>query len=565
MSCSSNNNNTLSKKRDTSSIEMDDDKNENNNLTSDELKLIEKLNKDLNNGITNNDLQQMTAILKIYDNLNEKYIHLVKALNYMYSFNSIVIKATNILNEWKLSLKIGDRFDYYDSVIDHKWWLSEIVNINEDGSYYCRFPPLADKWNQDLDTKIIDIVPPYTWSKINKWMKPILQKEEEEQKKMVQESSERDNEFNDDDLIINEKKLENITTTRFGRTARGAAIMPTKKRKLEKPIENIVLDDINDNEIDEQVEDNNDWICGICDQLEEPTGTELVLCDGACMQSFHYGCLANGLALKKKIEKQAKQGINIDWFCHDCINGEHECFVCKKYGKDDLEVCKCNKALCGKYYHHDCLTNSTTFAPPRMTYKFKEVEIKKVNNILSQNKKINKKDDSNIITDLNSSVFKKIEVFSFNCPHHYCDTCETDGKEILKKKPGKPTTQLFQCLFCPRAYHLKCIEPGYRTDLRYVICSDHPDKLLPGETKSDPFSKLFTQMNHWEEDPVENNILDSHFRIPIQFEEFVKSTYSQDFKIIQRNDYDPLGPKRDKCMPCHATDESCGCTGKKNI
>jgi hypothetical protein len=558
--------NTPSKKRN-NSFDMDDDKNLNNNLISDELKLIEKLNNDLNNSINNNNLQQMTAILKIHETLNQTHMHLVEALNDIYNFNSIVKKAVTILNKWKLSLKIGDKFDYYDNISEHKWWISEILDINDEGIYYVTFPPLPTKWNQNLDPKNIEIVPPNTWSRINKWMKPILEEQKKiEYEKMVEENTEIDNKINNDDLIIEEENLEKdntiVTTTRSGRASRTSVVIPTKKRKVEKPIENIPLDDKNENDINEP-EDGNDWICGICDQLEEPSGTELVLCDGACKQSFHYGCLANGLALKKKIEKQLKSSLNIDWFCHDCKNGEHECFVCKKYGKEYLEVCKCNKSICGKYYHHDCLANSTTFLPPRMTYKMKEVEMKKVNNVSSRNKKINKNDD-NRITDSANNDFKKVEVFSFNCPHHYCDTCETAGKEILKKKSKgvKTDTQLFQCLFCPRAYHLNCIEPGYRTDLRYVICSDHPDKLLPGETKSDPFSKLFTQMNHWIEDPTENNILDSHFRIPIQFEEEVKNIYSQDFKIIQRNDYDPLGSKRDRCMPYHATDESCGCTGK---
>ena len=37
--------------------------------------------------------------------------------------------------------------------------------------------------------------------------------------------------------------------------------------------------------------DNNEWICGHCGFLKSEDGTDLVLCDGPCLRSFHLGCL----------------------------------------------------------------------------------------------------------------------------------------------------------------------------------------------------------------------------------------------------------------------------------
>ena len=37
--------------------------------------------------------------------------------------------------------------------------------------------------------------------------------------------------------------------------------------------------------------DKNEWICGKCGFLNAEDGTDLVLCDGPCLGSFHLGCL----------------------------------------------------------------------------------------------------------------------------------------------------------------------------------------------------------------------------------------------------------------------------------
>ena len=69
----------------------------------------------------------------------------------------------------------------------------------------------------------------------------------------------------------------------------------------------------------------------------------MVLCDGACMRSFHLSCLN----MKAPPEE--------DYFCQDCRDRRHECFICGKKGNDYTEVAKCREPKCGKYYHRECL------------------------------------------------------------------------------------------------------------------------------------------------------------------------------------------------------------------
>lgn len=37
--------------------------------------------------------------------------------------------------------------------------------------------------------------------------------------------------------------------------------------------------------------DKNDWLCSVCGQMEAADGSDLLLCDGPCLRSFHYECL----------------------------------------------------------------------------------------------------------------------------------------------------------------------------------------------------------------------------------------------------------------------------------
>lgn len=57
----------------------------------------------------------------------------------------------------------------------------------------------------------------------------------------------------------------------------------------------------------------DDWICGMCSQLDTPCMSDMVTCDGPCLRSFHVVCLdVDEEALSKE-----------KWFCEDCERGYH--------------------------------------------------------------------------------------------------------------------------------------------------------------------------------------------------------------------------------------------------
>ena len=77
--------------------------------------------------------------------------------------------------------------------------------------------------------------------------------------------------------------------------------------------------------------DNNEWVCSICEFLEAPDDSDLLLCDGPCLRSFHIGCLHGRNLSSEPSEDEL-------WLCLDCTEGKHNCFICGEKG-DDYKVC----------------------------------------------------------------------------------------------------------------------------------------------------------------------------------------------------------------------------------
>jgi hypothetical protein len=80
-------------------------------------------------------------------------------------------------------------------------------------------------------------------------------------------------------------------------------------------------------EKDDGATDYNDWKCTICGMVEDIKGTQLLLCDGPCRRSYHEGCLESSYITPADEE---------EWWCLDCTEGCHPCFICGTKGQDYL-------------------------------------------------------------------------------------------------------------------------------------------------------------------------------------------------------------------------------------
>jgi len=200
------------------------------------------------------------------------------------------------------------------------------------------------------------------------------------------------------------------------------------------------------NHIDTGGNDQNDWVCGMCEEMEKSEGDRLVLCDGLCKRSFHQSCL--GLSSE---EVEALE----TWFCDQCLEKEHTCFVCGDTGKDDGAVDgvhKCMKVNCGKFYHAHCVSQLP-------------------NAVVSKQQQEQQEGGGE------EGVGGEVK-FKFVCPMHVCDLC---GKG---RESGKNRRELFPCWMCPKAYHLNCIPPSCKYHEYLLLCPEHSEEMelprLPG-------------------------------------------------------------------------------------
>lgn len=274
---------------------------------------------------------------------------------------------------------------------------------------------------------------------------------------------------------------------------------------------------------DDSVPDRNEWICAICDQLEAFDDSNLILCDGPCLRSFHIGCLCLN---SNDIPDSA-------WLCDECTSGQHTCFMCGDTGIDNIEVRKCSIPTCGKHYHYRCLVTSD--AP----YCLKSTRL-----------------EGEAYADDDASGFK------FRCPYHFCDVCHfTYG--------GKDSrSTLHRCFKCPRSYHINCIPPGTRFNALALLCPDHPNEVLPSREPSDRCMPSNNALNNiWDQMPLPEIIpgsTDNNYLLSTSIKEDVASQ-PPTFKMIWKLDYDKLskdGIVGEKLLPYHVPNETCECVSR---
>ncbi|POM78701.1 Histone-lysine N-methyltransferase [Phytophthora palmivora] len=62
-------------------------------------------------------------------------------------------------------------------------------------------------------------------------------------------------------------------------------------------------------------------LCGVCGEIEDDDLTDMILCDGGCLKSYHFSCL--GIESAPEGEK---------WLCEQCRTNEQLCFACGRNG-----------------------------------------------------------------------------------------------------------------------------------------------------------------------------------------------------------------------------------------
>ena len=96
------------------------------------------------------------------------------------------------------------------------------------------------------------------------------------------------------------------------------------------------------------MEEEHSNVCAACDD-----GGGVVVCEGGrCMRAFHIESDCNPLQLNAKGRKRLATYV---FTCPNCITGRQNCFVCKKEGKEGIDVFRCKETGCGRFYHPGCV------------------------------------------------------------------------------------------------------------------------------------------------------------------------------------------------------------------
>eukprot|EP01112_Ceratiomyxa_fruticulosa_P018524 TRINITY_DN5933_c0_g1_i1.p1 TRINITY_DN5933_c0_g1~~TRINITY_DN5933_c0_g1_i1.p1 ORF type:complete len:896 (+),score=194.35 TRINITY_DN5933_c0_g1_i1:1-2688(+) len=182
----------------------------------------------------------------------------------------------------------------------------------------------------------------------------------------------------------------------------------------------------------------NDNICGIC---HTDKNTQMVLCEGECLRSFHWNdCL------------QHKDGIpKGKWECSWCSTNTYPCELCGGFSSPNDQFQKCSSNNCGKFYHIDCV----------------RVELEGFI-------------EAQLPTDTNPE---------FLCPHHYCFCCKNKQIEGFK---------LYRCHICIKAFHHTCIDfkiEELDIEQGYIICNTCQPTLPTLKHKPNSNNKLRIKNN----------------------------------------------------------------------
>lgn len=189
-----------------------------------------------------------------------------------------------------------------------------------------------------------------------------------------------------------------------------------------------------------------DDLCAACGQIEDDELTDMILCDGGCLSSYHFSCLG--------IE-EAPEGDK--WLCEQCRTNEQACFLCTRNGTMNEKggVFRCGATACGKFYHQRCINRH------KLSRRFGRAAAL-VSGAATEDADGSESPDA-------ADALDELETAAFRCPRHVCAVCED-----MKKG-----SDLMYCIKCPVAYHPNCVPPSARYNSVGLLCSKHPDDKLP--------------------------------------------------------------------------------------
>ncbi|KAJ0405069.1 hypothetical protein P43SY_001213 [Pythium insidiosum] len=250
--------------------------------------------------------------------------------------------------------------------------------------------------------------------------------------------------------------------------------------------------------------------CGACGEYEDDALTDMIFCDGGCLNSYHISCLG----LDSVPEEDT-------WLCEQCRTNEQQCFACGRNGTigERGGVFRCSVISCGKFYHQSCISGH------KLARRF------------GRGVKSMAASDVKDGADVDDGEDEE-EASAFRCPRHVCSVCENTKK----------SSDLMFCLRCPESYHPHCVPPSARYNNVGLLCFRHPHDTLPRipaqflldrnfDSVVVDFNLRLPNLYLPPNEPLESDMNDyHHFRLQIDCMETVKKQ-PPTYRTLVRNIY----------------------------
>ena len=196
-------------------------------------------------------------------------------------------QADNVVNEWKMNLAIGDLCDVYE---DCNWSFGKVIGIPEEGIIHVHFQGWGNRFDKDVELSKSHVYPAQTFSKPRatgckkRKNDPGAAVADSEPKKAV------------DDAKIYVPGVGYVDQVPFIETQSRTGRIIKSKLPLIEPRAKKTKSSTKSQKSTEggDAADHNDFLCATCNLFEADNHSDLILCDGPCLQSWHLGCMGVG-------------------------------------------------------------------------------------------------------------------------------------------------------------------------------------------------------------------------------------------------------------------------------
>ena len=216
--------------------------------------------------------------------LDEKFQVYTQTPDYA-KLETLVNEVQIIVDDWKSNLKFGDECDIYQRNYG-TWYFAKIISIPKDGYFRVHYQGWQARFDENVFVADTMIYPPHTFTK--PWKKGPKRKIENTAD--IVEIQPTAPSINGKRWVSGFGYTDNVSMdtglkSRTGRTIFSKTTEPPVKKLRQRAKKSMEGGD---------KADHNDFICATCNLFEASDHSDLILCDGPCLQSWHLGCMGVG-------------------------------------------------------------------------------------------------------------------------------------------------------------------------------------------------------------------------------------------------------------------------------